>query len=164
LSFLMTAIVFITLLLELLTYRRAFFKNQGRIVDLILLLPLSIGSTSIGLHSLLQNSGNRLFSTGAYFGIILPLLLVLVIYRLHRVIGSRVLLADTSKGSSVGKIRAVDFIWTTPYSQDDDWIREELGPLANGKQLRLHRFLTRESAADVEGRNLAKGGLTTNYG
>lgn len=157
-------VVSATICLEMFTYRWAFFEMRGRTLDLCLLLPSIVLSLLCQIFSILE--GNRYFFLPAqvHVFVVLPLVMMLLIYRLHRIIGSRVLLADSFAKTDFGGIRAIDFIWTVPYGNDDDWLREELSPLANGTQLRLHRFLTREQDEDAESVSGSIGGLTTTFG
>lgn len=166
LGLLLAAVVGLTICLELFLTRLRFFKSKRRCIDFFVLLPLAILSTCVGIGALGRMESRNGAPLVIHFYMVCPLLFALVIFRLHRIIGSRVLLADTAgyaRGAAIyDQIRAIDFIWTTPYSKDDDWLREELCPLSQGSALRLHRFVTRERTGDVElGEHF---GLNTSFG
>lgn len=157
-----------TLCIELLVYRKSFFKSKGSLTDALLLIPVSALSICLGIDAIIGRSKGFFLPTYIHFGVILPLLMVLLLVRLHRVIGSRVLLADSYSHSDYKIIRAIDFIWTTPYDDDDDWLREELAHLADGARLSLHRYVTREKH-DVEcgtdaGKDRGLAGVSTSFG
>lgn len=153
-----------TLCLEIMVYRSGFFKSRGRVTDLVLLFPISILSVFAGIHKLARQKFEPFFPRWVHFAVLVPILVILLFYRLFRVVGSRVLLADTYSDSSFEKMRAIDYIWTVPYEDDDDWLREELEPLANGEHLRLHRFVTRQERNAEEGGKYTRGGMHTNFG
>lgn len=146
-----------SVLCELGLYRRAYFRSKGRVVDLVGLLPLMV-AWAVSDVCVVAGLQRYLLPDGVLFGLVVPMVVVLLVVRLHRTVGGRVLLADWYGRGGYGGLRAVDFVWTTPYGKDDDWLCEELGDRA-GKHLRLHRFVTREKG-DEEGGS----GLTTCYG
>lgn len=41
-----------------------------------------------------------------------------------------------------------DFVWTTPYSANDEWLRRELCAVADGSAVRVHRYVTRGKEDD----------------
>lgn len=159
----MLVIVFLSLCIELKVTGSRFFLKKDRVIDLFVLFPLLMLSITTGVHGLAMGGHEFFLSPLVHFVIITPLVMLFLIYRIHRVIGDRILLADTYGTLAHDEMRAIDFIWTTPYENGDDWLRSELEDLANGKQLRLHRFVTREKAGTQPGfpRN---DGLVTNFG
>ena len=76
-----------------------------------------------------------------------PLLLLAMLYRLTRVVGSRLALAQNVQASH--SLRSLDFVWTAPKQADDGWLVEELLPCAGSGAVRLHRHITR-AAPEVE--------------
>lgn len=45
------------------------------------------------------------------------------------------------------KVPNVNFLWSIPSNEEDQWLREELAKLAGGSELHLHRFVTIEEAS-----------------
>lgn len=165
--FLGTFILFIvtwTLCLELFTYRWAFFEMRGRTLDLCILLPLIVLSLLCSVHFLADRDYYLFLPAQIHVFVVFPLLMFHLVYRLYRIIGSRVLLADSFAKSDFADIRALDFVWTVPYGNDDDWLREELAPLANGAQLCLHRFVTREKCPETKDGKDSERGMKTTFG
>lgn len=161
-----TVVITVTLALELWLHKEAFFNKKGFIIDFFLLLPMSAASLILDIHHLLWKKTDSLpVPPLIHFFVLLPMVVILLLFRLHRIIGSRLLLADSYKaGARYGNMRAVDFIWTVPFEADDEWLREELVPLANGNQLRLHRFLTRQDNVVSENGYALDSGMTTSFG
>lgn len=157
-------LLLVTLATELLNYKGRYFKSFGRIIDLVLLFPVSILSILYTLSFVIGKTERTLVPAHLHFIVILPSLFILLVIRLYRVIGSRILLADSSGGSTFEKMKAIDFIWTVPYEHDDDWLREELEPLANDAHLRLHRFVTRQEKHFAKEEGITSSGLNTNFG
>lgn len=164
LGFLILAVISCTLCLELITYRGSYFSSKGRLTDFFLLVPISALSICIGSHAVFVGNTKFFLPPRIHFCVILPLLMILLVYRLHRIIGCRVLLADCYADSDYENIRAIDFIWTTPLEGDDDWLRDELSPLANGTHLSLHRYITRGEPEAAEDGTKNAHGLSTNFG
>lgn len=163
-GFLILSLISCTLFLELITYRTSFFASKGRLTDFFLLVPVAALSICIGLHAVFVGDGKFFLPPRIHFCVILPLLMILLVYRLHRIIGCRVLLADSYADSEYENMKAIDFIWTTPFEVDDDWLREELSSLANGTNLSLHRYVTREQPGTVEDGTRNTLGKSTNFG
>lgn len=153
-----------TLCLELFMYRWAFFEMRGRILDTFILVPLIVLSLLCGIHSILDGGDTFFLSAQIQVFVVFPLLTFLLVHRLYRIIGSRVLLADSFAKSDFVNIRALDFIWTIPYEDDDNWLRDELSPLANGTQLHLHRFVTREKCIETANDGDSVRGMATTSG
>lgn len=151
---------------ELLALGRAFFHSVGRVVDLVLLVPCAAASNALGMYALTRSAkGIPVALAATHFALLVGGLGVLLVLRLARVVGARVALADRHRDSTFTKLRAVDFLWTTPTDADDEWIRDELRDLANGQTLRLHRFVTRASPEDhIEGIEGNSSGMMTNFG
>lgn len=74
--------------------------------------------------------------------LIWPVLTLLILWRVARTIGSRVVLAPRLK-STLAQTKALDYIWVSKTHEDDSWLIDELLPLAESNVIRLHRFITR---------------------
>lgn len=168
LGLLILIVISTTLCVEIIVHRGTFFRSKGSMADTLLLIPVSALSVCLGLDSITGGRIGSFLPAYIHFGVILPLLMILLLVRLHRVIGSRVLLADSYSHGDYDIIRAIDFIWTTPYDDDDEWLRQELAPLADGASLSLHRYVTREKHIAEGGLGVDEGGrtrgLSTNSG
>lgn len=118
--------------------------------DVLLLIPVSCMPVVLHTMALLEQAQDFGYFAQNYFYIGWPLLLVLNVFRFFRVLGRRAFLADTVRPSHQ-TIRSIDFIWTTHTSEDDKWLVEELSrSIGRPKFVRLHRFITREPAPDIE--------------
>lgn len=164
---LMTSVIVITILLEFPRHGELGGGKGGHLSDIFLLIPFSIGAVVIEILILLSGNGGLQSSLMAamLFICVLPITGVLLGVRLHRIVGSRIMLADTRTDVAYTRMRAVDFIWTTPHAADDSWLLERLIPIANKTQLRLHRYITRETIEDgSEGTKHDDKALSTNFG
>lgn len=145
LGIIITIIMVLTLSFEINYMRWVFLSQTGRCVDLILIVPLSVLSVTF---SILSAGGSTVsgLHIGIHFTVLLPTLFFLLCYRLYRCVDRTLL--DHPKNRSRNKSNStqdVDFLWTTSYSTDDTWLRNDLRPLSEGTTLRLHRFVTRET-------------------
>lgn len=141
----------ISLVLDAMTSIQPFFIGCGRIIDLFVLAPIAIASNITGVYVLVNGSTavSKLVEQ-LHFSLLVGGTTLLMMYRLARIIGSRISLADRYTDSHFGKLTAMDFLWTTPNDENDEWIRDELRPFANGTDLRLHRYVTRKGQDDPE--------------
>lgn len=131
---------------EFVAEKRAFVE------DILLLIPVSCMPVVLHTMAFLEQAQDVGYFTQNYFYIGWPILLVLNVFRFFRVLGRRAFLADTVRRSHQ-TIRSIDFIWTTHTSEDDKWLIEELSrSVGRSKFVRLHRFITRETAPDIESR------------
>lgn len=159
--------LFVSLMVEVLLLQKSFFSNFGLCIDLFVLLPVAAGSIVVSVCALAQGSDHiDPLVAGIHFGVLVGGLTLLMMYRLGRIVGSRVMIADRFRDRGFEKLKAVDFMWTTPYGGDDEWIRDELGGLAeDGKELSLHRYVTREKKEDcLENGVESTKGMNTNFG
>ena len=154
-----TLILPLTILLEISFMGTRFFSTNVRCFEFFVFLPLNILCATLEIRTLVSSTPPEAFLIFLHYVIFLPIVFVLLSFRMYRSIGSRRLLTS-EKNTCVSKrgVPDVDFVWTTPYSADDMWLRSELEPLASGTALRLHRYVTREKDVDVE----EGGSLTTN--
>lgn len=157
----------ISLALDVVTSNQAFFTDCGRIIDLFVLVPVAIASNIMGVY-VLVNGGEAVSKLveQLHFAVLVGVTTLLMMYRLARIIGSRISLADRYTDSHFGKLTAMDFLWTTPTDDNDEWIRDELQPFANGTDLRLHRYVTRVDRDDPETgvQPVVSREMITNYG
>lgn len=143
-------------------------SSAGAVVDAVLLLPLAwlgvlidaaalAGVPSAVSSSPLDGGGvligavgtARPWLFGVTFGLAWPALAVLLGVRLFRVLGARVLLAQSWRRCDQ-PTRALDFVWTAPAAAGDEWLRGEMGGLLGSPHVRMHRFVTRSGReADV---------------
>jgi len=136
-------------------------SSVGAVVDTVLLLPLAWlgvlidGAALAGFPSgvssaplgdggvILGDVGTaRPWLFGVTFAVAWPALAVLLGVRLFRVLGARVLLAQSWRQSNE-PTRALDFVWTAPAAAGDEWLRGEVGGLLGSPHVRMHRFVTR---------------------
>lgn len=157
----------ISLALDAVTSSQAFFTDCGRIIDLFVLVPVAIASNFTGVYVLVYGgeAASKLVEQ-LHFAVLVGGTTLLMMYRLARIIGSRISLADRYTDSHFGKLTAMDFLWTTPNDDNDEWIRDELQPFANGTDLRLHRYVTRMDREDPETgvQPVVSREMITNYG
>ncbi|CAN8066094.1 unnamed protein product [Agarophyton chilense] len=151
LSLIVTVLISLTVALEIAVMRSRFFSGT-RVLDFFVLVPAAVVTTAIDIRTWARG---KPFDNGVialtYLGL-LPVMFVLLLTRLHGTLGGR-RLTDTKSRCQChvhAKAPEVDFVWTTPKSETDLWLRQELEPLAGGTKLRLHRYVTREKELDEE--------------
>lgn len=113
-------------------------------LELFVLTPIAIFDAVIDVFALrgLARNVDKMFNLFHVF-LIWPMLTILMAIRLLRVIGERITQVQTMQASHA-TTRAVDFFWTAPTGDDDLWLVGELAKYSDMKELRLHRYLTRE--------------------
>lgn len=162
-----TALVVGTIMLELFVFGRRFLQNMGQRADLFALTPLTIASVALECVILGRqtNDVKNSLLAAILFTFVLPATAVFLGLRLHRIVGARVMLADSIDDVAYHNVRAVDFIWTTPHAADDSWLLERLIPITHKTKLRLHRYITRDSPDDAgDGTKHDDKALHTNFG
>lgn len=162
-----TTLIGMTLILELAIHKGHFFQSKGHLMDLFLLMPFSLASIVLEILIIVREgeSVNNSLLAALLFIMVLPVTSFLLGMRLYRIVGSRVMLADHFDDVAYHRMRAVDFIWTTPHAADDAWLLERLIPIADKTKLRLHRYITRETVEDSsDGNKHDDKALQTNYG
>lgn len=141
----------ITIFLEISFMGSRFFNTSARNFDFFVLMPSAVIASAISIKVWIQASPENVLSKVIHLVLFTPLIFLGLSWRLYRIIRSRSLLADPPCAcNEKEKIPDVDFIWSFPYEQSDQWLQDELGPLAKGTELRLHRYVTREKELDVE--------------
>lgn len=123
-----------------------YFKTVARCLDFFFLVPAALGSTFVALSAV---AGYELYPSvaGFHLSLFLPCLGLLLSARLYRVVGDRVLLADSSQCASFAQTEKIDFIWTTPDTRSDIWLQDELLGIS-GQFVGLHRYVTREQPGE----------------
>lgn len=139
--------------------------NRYTLLDTFILAPLII-MTVIGHILGLADVGVNNPSTEAwpyiYYFFIFPSTIIFFCWRYIRIVGEASIIAP-SLGYKNKDTKSLDFIWTTPTREADEWLVRELEPHAFSKHLRLHRFVTREKA-DPEAGSEGLGRFSNNYG
>lgn len=141
----------LTILLEMSYMGSRFFRTTGRNIDCFVFLPLTITSAALGIKALVTGQTDQQIVLFLHYIVFVPTLFILLAVRMYRSLGQRTLLTDAPCQCSTHlKVPDVDFVWTTPHEEDDEWLRSELEPLATGTELKLHRYVTRTKEVDVE--------------
>ena len=148
----------LTIILEISFMKGRFFSSADRCIDFFVFLPLLIFSTILEIQVLIVNEPEDRVLLVIYYAMLIPILFILLSFRMYRSIGTRSLLMNLQERCQCActcpcrvLVPDVDFVWTTPHGIDDKWLRAELEPLAGGTKLRLHRYVTRDKVEDVEG-------------
>nr|AAZ73480.1 respiratory burst oxidase-like protein [Chondrus crispus] len=151
LSIIFAIVLPLTIFLELSYMGSRFFRTVGRTLDFFVFLPLTITSASLGIKALVTERTDEQIVLFLHYIVFLPTLFVLLAVRMYRALGKRTLLTDAPCHCSHRDIVPnVDFVWTVPHENDDEWLRSELEPLADGTELKLHRYVTRAKEVDME--------------
>lgn len=148
---------------------RIYFSSFGRCIDFSCLIPVSVLSTYIGaipLHSAIRgfDENNPRALALIHLLVFLPLLVLLLAARMYRVIGARVLLADTGHQTTFAAMENMDFIWTTQTSKHDEWLVNEMSNVAGGRFVHLHRYITREEPVGGVESGRTENGIRTVHG
>ena len=152
LGIILASVMFIVLILEISFMKVKFFTRSGRVLDFCAFFPLAILSAVASIESYRNPTATGAL-TIAHFALLLPLQFLLLANRLYRSLGSRTLLASTTPDCGcrcAEKVPNADFVWVTKTTKDDEWLRNELRPLADGPSLRLTRFVTRQTQEEVD--------------
>eukprot|EP00178_Gracilaria_changii_P018723 TRINITY_DN537_c0_g1_i1.p1 TRINITY_DN537_c0_g1~~TRINITY_DN537_c0_g1_i1.p1 ORF type:complete len:842 (-),score=142.25 TRINITY_DN537_c0_g1_i1:338-2863(-) len=151
LSLFVTVLIPLTVALEIAVMGSRFFSDT-RLLDFFVLVPAAIVTTALDIHTWVEGEPLDNVVVGLNYVVLLPVMFILMLTRLHGTLGGR-RLTDTTQRCHChvhSKAPEVDFVWTTPKSDTDLWLRQELEPLAGGTKLRLHRYVTREKELDEE--------------
>eukprot|EP00178_Gracilaria_changii_P018724 TRINITY_DN537_c0_g2_i1.p1 TRINITY_DN537_c0_g2~~TRINITY_DN537_c0_g2_i1.p1 ORF type:complete len:854 (-),score=124.85 TRINITY_DN537_c0_g2_i1:245-2806(-) len=147
----MAVVIPVTVALEIAVMGFGFFSEK-RLLDFFVLVPAAVATLVLDIVTWVSGEPQDRGVIGLKYLVLLPVMFVLMLARLHNTLGGR-RLTDTSKRCTCyihSKAPEVDFVWTTPKSVNDLWLRHELEPLASGTKLRLHRYVTREKQLDEE--------------
>eukprot|EP00173_Palmaria_palmata_P004789 Plantae.Rhodophyta-Palmaria_palmata.ctg726.p1 GENE.Plantae.Rhodophyta-Palmaria_palmata.ctg726~~Plantae.Rhodophyta-Palmaria_palmata.ctg726.p1 ORF type:complete len:245 (+),score=31.10 Plantae.Rhodophyta-Palmaria_palmata.ctg726:57-791(+) len=124
-------------------------ETYGNVCDITMLVPLSASTLFLSIAAVLgfgQDVPHIATLTVTTFW---PIISLLLLWRIARTIGSRISLAQHFK-SSHSTTKSVDFIWVSGTRDDDEWLVQEMLPLADARIVRLHRYLTRDDPNKVE--------------
>lgn len=131
-------------IVEILTHglKAYVVDDAGNLFEMLVLIPLLIGSAILtGFLSLSRADIPHIFEVVVY--LVWALTALLLLWRTGRTIGSRISLAQNFK-STHSQTKSLDFVWVSKTHADDQWLIDELLPLAGSGIVRLHRFITRE--------------------
>lgn len=150
LAFTLMLMVGVPCIVELIELKM--IPSQG--LDLFALLPIMIFEVTVGILGLIGvgKDMDELFGVFHVF-VLWPVLTMLLGIRLLRVIGERIAQAENVEISHA-TTKSVDFFWTAPTAQDDQWLVGELQRFTDLREVRMHRYLTRveDESAGGEGR------------
>lgn len=126
--------------------------SQG--LDLLALLPMTMFEVTVGTLGLIGvgKETDELFGVFHVF-VLWPALTMLLAIRLLRVIGERIAQAENVEVTHA-TTKSVDFFWTAPTSQDDQWLVGELQRFTDLREVRMHRYLTRTGNGGGEERDV----------
>lgn len=164
--------LFVTVLVEASLLRARVFSSFRRILDTLVFGAATVVSLAFNVQRAVQNRPGGTTEVIVQFGVVQFVVFVLLCQRMWRSIGRKGLLEGSDrcsyKSRPYGNQLEADFVWTTPYSGEDLWLRRELGEVSEGSTVRLHRYVTRgdvgESAknlADIEAGVSAFADVTT---
>lgn len=152
-GFLVSTSLLFTIGLELIFQGTStYFQSRPHWIDFGVLLPVSLLSMVIDVADVMRIDIGKGAASLLHIFIVLPAFSCLLAYRLYRVVGDKILLADVSyrpksTESPLDQIESLDFIWTTPDTKSDEWLVDELLGVSDGL-VGMHRFVTRESASE----------------
>ena len=140
-----------TILLEFSFMRARYFSTVGRCIDFFVFLPLTTVVTALQIYIWIADPVASEVRILVQYVVFLPVLFFLLCYRMYRTIGSRRLLQDRASNTHNRQVPLADFVWTTPNTDGDAWLRNELTPLLSPDEpteVGLHRYVTREKNVD----------------
>jgi hypothetical protein len=143
--------VLIAIIFELRLHGLSIFLSDsyGNMFDIILLLPLTSSCAILSVLALAGVGDSVRHVSKVTMFLFWPVLSMLLLWRIGRTIGSRILLAQYFR-STHSTTRSLDFIWMSKKFGEDDWLVREMLPLAESNIVRLHRFVTGESPEDAQ--------------
>lgn len=122
----------------------AFLSDScGNMFDIVLLMPLSGACVVLDILYLAGLGENVSHVSKITLLVFWPIISLLVLWRIGRTIGSRVMLAQYFR-STHSQTKSLDFIWVSKTHDEDEWLVREMLPLAESNIVRLHRYITRE--------------------
>lgn len=147
LAFILMLMVGVPCMIEVIELKM--MPSQG--LDIFALLPMTIFEVIVGILGLIGVGRNvdELFGVFHVF-VLWPVLTTLLGIRLLRVIGERIAQAENVDVSHT-TTKSVDFFWTAPTAQDDQWLVGELQRFTDLREVRMHRYLTRAGGENEGG-------------
>jgi FAD-binding domain/Ferric reductase like transmembrane component/Ferric reductase NAD binding domain len=143
--------VMVAIVFELRIHGMSIFlaDSYGNMFDIILLLPLASSCAVLSILALADVGKSVQHISKVTMFLFWPVMSMLLLWRIGRTIGSRILLAQYFR-STHSTTRSLDFIWMSSKFGEDDWLVREMLPLAESNIVRLHRFITSEKAEDAQ--------------
>lgn len=129
--------------------RGAYRQSPYRVLEWLMFVPISILFAVLNIMALVANESLTPTVAVLQYGVFVPVLFIDVAIRMYNGARNPVDGSVPSFSKDVG-VPDVDFVWATPYDEEDKWLRRELETLQEGTRLRLHRFVTRTEKADIE--------------
>ncbi|CAN8072806.1 unnamed protein product [Agarophyton chilense] len=144
----------LTIVLEISFHQTCFFTRTAHILDVALFLPTAVATFALNVDAYVRGAPISSGVIALHYVVFIPIQFALMLSRLRGTLGGRRLTDGgceaTRRCNDGDSVPDVDFVWTSAMSDDDLWLRQELEPLAEGTQLRLHRYITREKSLDAE--------------
>lgn len=138
-------------------------KKKIFVFDTVVSLPVLIAPAVLHILFFLGvGSDVKSVYPAIFYYLMWPLTALVVLVRHFKVVGEYSLLALNRK-SSYKDTRSLDFVYTTPTADSDQWLLDELSSVCSSEYFRLHRFLTREKP-DVENQHTGIGRFVNNFG
>lgn len=135
---------------------------QALNLDTLGLTPIAVLSLVLNILALCNVGNNVSWIAGVHVIAVWGISAILIIVRLIHITGERFGQFDrVRKPPSVPK--TVDFYWTSPTHEDDNWLVRELMPCLSSKQVRIHRYITRSRPESDPYAN-ENIGIKTHYG
>lgn len=148
LGLILSAAMITTISLEIIYMGTEYFFAKMRCLDFFFFIIASILSNILSIESCVKPPVVYWAFSAIHFGVFLPIVFVLLAYRMYKSIGMRSFLNNNHTNYARGScscrenVPDVNFIWTTRYSTDDEWLQKEL----SRTEINLHRFVTAKGA------------------
>lgn len=116
--------------------------------DLFILTPCASFSVVANILAFAGVATSLEYAGSLTLFVIWPLTAFLFVLRLIHVVGERVSMGDGGLRPTLKGAHSVEFHWTTPTSEDDSWLVEELCRERRSKRTKLYRYITRQRHQD----------------
>lgn len=141
------------------------FRGPVPWVDICLLSPAVTFAFLINVLTILDVSRDHgTLVRAVSFFVSWPLTYILFLIRFFAVIGERIALGEPTGRRDLASTKSVDFFWTSPTTEDDHWLVEELSRSVKSPQTSLHRFITRMDPPAGGASAMGDKMIKTNYG
>lgn len=148
LSTVITFVTVLTVLIEISLHQLASMNSAYRLLELIVLGPLSIVLTGLEFHRWATNNPGAPVLVFTQYILMQSITFMLVVGRMRRAVRRYGLLHLRNRSvhnKSPDHIPDADFVWTVSDDASDAWVRRELTPVALGRAVTLHRYVTKGS-------------------
>jgi Ferric reductase NAD binding domain len=143
LSFFVSSVTTALIILDLV-YRSEDFPTFYKVIDIGIVIPvLLIPFVGHVLYFTKSIADPGALYPILFYYVLWPATFGVVMFR-HLRNGSGMTMLSSSLRNTLRNARSLDFIYTTPTRESDDWLVEELEQYRKSPFFRLHRFLTRE--------------------